>query len=244
MRNVWMVPVFAVLLMGFGRCEWWPPPGGGGDGDGDSCRRDRECAGAGMCVDGSCECSGVLVLCAAGTLFNDDPSVCECEPVETFCGGIAGFRRGADVLALRARLRSRNAVCCGGLCEATRRDLCPVGSGSTKTRRRDCIRTKASVRAPPARRLVCATRVRLDEGWRSTGFLKIERAQCAGFLVCGPGEAECVDDATTTAIKMRRGCAGSASATWAPGSMPRLNVRRLAVRVPCIPASPAAGVAT
>ena len=72
------------------------------------------CAGAGQCVDdwrddcdpnnggadcgGVCTCSGAAVLCIEGTVFNDDPNVCACEPAEppagnkVFCGGIAGIR--------------------------------------------------------------------------------------------------------------------------------------------------------
>ena len=93
MRNVWLVPVFAFMLMGFGRCQSWPPPGGGGGGDEGQCLSDRECAGAAMCVDGVCECSGALILCAPGTVFDDDPNVCECAPNDgPFCGGIAGIK--------------------------------------------------------------------------------------------------------------------------------------------------------
>ena len=70
------------------------------------------CAGAGQCVDdwrddcdpnnggadcgGVCTCSGAAVLCIEGTIFNDDPAVCACEPAEppakVFCGGIAGIQ--------------------------------------------------------------------------------------------------------------------------------------------------------
>jgi hypothetical protein len=54
------------------------------------------CPGAGSCVDdwrddcdpahggadcgGVCTCSAAAVLCLAGTVFNDDPNVCACEP--------------------------------------------------------------------------------------------------------------------------------------------------------------------
>jgi hypothetical protein len=56
------------------------------------------CPGAGQCIDdpaddcdpenggadcgGKCECSGVLLLCIEGTVFDDDPNVCACVPEE------------------------------------------------------------------------------------------------------------------------------------------------------------------
>lgn len=65
-----------------------------------------ECPGAGSCVDdptddcdpndggadcgGLCECSGALVLCAPGTVFDEDPNVCACveEPITDPCAAV------------------------------------------------------------------------------------------------------------------------------------------------------------
>lgn len=132
MRNVWLVPVFAVLTMGFGRCHWHPPPGGGGGDDG-QCRRDRDCAGEAMCVDRVCECN-VIALCVEGTVFNDDPSVCACEPVDgPFCGGIAGFPCPGAGMCVDDPSDdcdpNNGGADCGGLCECNAAAIsCPAGS--------------------------------------------------------------------------------------------------------------------
>ncbi len=60
-----------------------------------------ECPGAGQCIDdpaddcdpdnggadcgGICDCSGALVLCIEGTIFDEDPNVCACVPQENPC---------------------------------------------------------------------------------------------------------------------------------------------------------------
>lgn len=165
MRNVWMIPVFAVLLMGFGRCPWWPPPGGGGGDDG-RCRRDRDCAGAGACVDGTCECSGALVLCAPDTVFNEDPAVCACEPAGgTFCGGIAGI------------------PCPGaGMCVDDPSDDCDPDTGGA-----DC----GGICECSAAAVLCITGTWFNDDPDVCECQPI----CGGFLgLPCPGEGECVDD--------------------------------------------------
>lgn len=83
-----------------------------------------ECPGAGQCVDdtsddcdpenggadcgGVCDCSGVLLLCIEGTVFDDDPNVCACVPQEPEpdpCDAVR-CRRGT-----RCEVRDGEAVC-------------------------------------------------------------------------------------------------------------------------------------
>jgi hypothetical protein len=207
MRNVWMVPVFAVLLMGFGRCEWWPPRGGGGDDD--ECKRDRECAGAGMCVDGTCECSGIAVLCIEGTIFDDDPNVCACVPQgeTTFCGGIAGIPcPGAgmcvDDPSDDCDLDNGGADC-GGLCECNAAAIsCPTGTWlNDDPAVCDCIPNEGEPCGPTTcgEGLVCCNEscgICTEPGGSCTEqFCEDPAPECAGFLgLTCPGEGECVDD--------------------------------------------------
>ena len=205
MRNVWLVPVFAVMLTGFGRCHWWPPPGGGG-GD-DDCRRDRDCAGAGQCIDNTCECSGALVLCAAGTVFNEDPNVCECEPVDTFCGGIAGIPcpgAGMCVDDPDDDCDPENGGAdCGGICECNAAAIsCPAGYGLNEDPAVcECFPNEGEACGPTTcgDGFVCCNEscgiCTEPGGFCTEQFCEDPAPACAGFLgLACPGEGECFDD--------------------------------------------------
>jgi hypothetical protein len=205
MRNLWLVPLCAVLVTGFGRCPWWWPPPGGDD---DQCWRDRDCAGAGTCVDRSCECDGALVLCAPDTVFNEDPAVCACEPApETFCGGIANIAcPGAGMC-----VDDPNDDCdvdnggadCGGICECNAAAIsCPTGTWlNDDPDVCDCVPNEGEACGPTTcgEGLECCNEscgICVEPGGSCTEqFCEDPRAECAGFLgLTCEGEGECVDD--------------------------------------------------
>jgi len=70
------------------------------DDPSDDCDADNGGADCG----GLCECSGAAVLCITGTIFNDDPNVCACEPAP---GG--GEACGPNTCA-------KGQVCCNESC--------------------------------------------------------------------------------------------------------------------------------
>lgn len=99
-----------------------------------------ECPGAGTCVDdptddcdpenggadcgGVCECSGVLLLCAPGTIFDESPDVCACVPGEPEIDPCATVRCAAGT---HCEVLDGSAVCAPdeNPCAAV---LCPAGT--------------------------------------------------------------------------------------------------------------------
>jgi hypothetical protein len=161
-----------------------------------------------MCVDGTCDCSGVLILCVPGFVFNDDPNVCGCEPVETtFCGGIAGIPCPGAGMCVDDPSDDcdpdNGGADCGGLCECNAAAIsCPAGYGlNDDPAVCECFPNEGepcgSVTCGEG--LVCCNEscgiCTEPGGFCTEQFCEDPAPECGGFLgLPCPGEGECLDD--------------------------------------------------